>query len=447
MENSDARDLLESLIAKARAAGADAADAVLYNSVSHGVSWRLGKLEDVERSESLDLGLRIIVGRRAASVSTTETSKSALDALVERCAAMAKAAPEDPYVGLAPKERLARPPFPDLDLGDFSDPGTDELRRRAAACEEAALAVKGVVNSSGAGASYGEGRKWLITSDGFMGETGGASHSVSVSVLAEDANGMERDYDYDSKTHAEDLRDVETIGRSAGERAVRRLSPRKAESRPAPVIFDSRVSASILRHLSGAINGAAIARGVSFLKDKLGERIFAEGIVVIDDPFIRRGHGSRPFDGEGVKAERLNIIDDGALTTWIMNSAHARQLGLETNGRATRGAGGGPGASSTNLYLPAGAASPEELFANVGEGLLVTDMFGPQVNPNTGDYSVGCSGLLIEGGALAYPVSEITIAGNLLDMFAALVPANDLEFRGATNAPTALLGDMTIAGN
>ncbi|MEO1015332.1 MAG: TldD/PmbA family protein [Pseudomonadota bacterium] len=446
MKTSTAQDLLESLIAKAQAAGADAADAVLYNGVSHGVSWRLGKLEDVERSENLDLGLRIIIGKRAATVATTETVKSELDALVERCAAMAKAAPEDPYVGLAPKERLAKPPFIDLDLGDFSDPGTDALRNRAAACEEAALAVKGVVNSSGAGASYGEGRKWLITSDGFFGETGGASHSVSVSVLAEDENGMERDYDYDSKTHAADMRGVEEIGRNAGERAVRRLSPRKVESRKAPVIFDNRLSASLLRHLSGSINGAAIARGVSFLKDKLGERIFSTGISVIDDPFIPRGHGSRPFDGEGVQAEKLNIIDDGALTTWIMNSAHARQLGLETNGRATRGAGGGPGASSTNLFLEAGDRSPEALIADAGEGLFVTDMFGPQVNPNTGDYSVGCSGLWIEDGALTYPVSEITIAGNLIDMYAALRPANDLEFRGATNAPTTLVGEMTIAG-
>ncbi len=447
MDNQKAEDLLSSLLENAKRAGADAADAVLYNAVSHGVSWRMGALEDVERSEGLDLGLRVMVGQRQANVSTTDISKEGLKELASRCAAMAKAAPEDPYCGLGPKDRLAKAPFPDLELGDFLEPSTQQLKERAAKCEEAALAVKGIANSSGANASYSEGAKWFATSDGFFGTSGGAGHSLSVSVLAQDENGMERDYDYDSKTHLADMRSPEEIGAEAAERTIARLSPKKADSQTAAVIFDSRLSASILGHLAGAINGGAIARGVSFLKDKLGEQLFPANITIIDDPFMKRGAGSKPFDGEGLQPEKLEIIKDGFLTNWIMNSAHGRQLGLESNARATRGVGGGPGAGATNMYMPAGAVSVDELIAKAGKGLLLTDMFGPQVNSDTGDYSVGCSGFWIEGGAVSYPVSEITIAGNLLEMFASLVPADNLEFRGAKNAPSILIPEMTIAGN
>ena len=443
----DAQSILETLLADAKAAGADAADAVLYRAVSHGVTWRMGNLEDVERAESADLGLRIIVGRRQASVSTTDHSRGSLKELADRCAAMAKAAPEDPYCCLAPEDRLARPPHQDLDLGDYAEPSTEELKARAAECEAAALAVKGVINSSGAMASYGEGSKWLATSHGFFGQSGGSNHSVSVSVLAQDENGMERDYDYDSKTHLDDLKPAGQIGQSAGERTVRRLSPKKAKSRPAPVMFDNRLSASLLSHLAGAVNGGAIARGVSFLKNKLGEQVFDSSINIVDDPHIPRGAGSRPFDGEGVANERIDLVNNGVLTAWLINASHARQLGLETNARAVRGTSGAPGAGSTNLYLEAGTAAPDALMKEAGEGLLVTDMFGPQVNSNTGDYSVGCSGFWFENGAVAYPVSEITIAGNLLEMFACLAPANDLEFRGAMNAPSVLIPSMTVAGD
>lgn len=447
MKDDEAQDILTRLLRAAGSAGADAADAVLQHGVSHGVSWRLGALEDVERSEGFDLGLRIIVGKRQASVSTTDLAKPSLDDVVERCAAMAKAAPEDPYCGLAPEDRLARPPFPELDLGDFNEPDTERLKTLAATCEEAALAIDGVVNSSGAGASYGQGSKWLATSGGFFGSSGGSHHSISVSVLAENSDGMERDYDYDSRTHFEDMRAPEEIGARAGVRAVERLSPRKVKSRSAPVIFHNRLSASLLGHLSGAINGAAIARGVSFLKDRKGARIFPASVNIVDDPHIPRGHGSRPFDGEGVAASRLDIIKDGVLTDWFLNSSQARQLGLETNGRARRGTGGAPGSGATNFYMEAGAASLDEMIAQAGEGLLITDMFGPQVNSNTGDYSVGCSGFWIENGARAFPVSEITIAGNLLEMYGDITPARDLEFRGATNAPSLMIRTMTIAGD
>ncbi len=447
MKSEQAQATLETLMKDAKAAGADAADAVLYHSVSSAVSWRMGKLEDVERSEGADLGLRIMVGKRQASVSTTDHSAASLKELAERCAAMAKAAPEDKYCGLGPKERLAKPPHKDLDLGDYDEPSTEVLKSRAADCEAAALSVAGVTNSSGAGASYGEGQKWLITSDGFFGQSGGSNHSVSVSVLAKNDDGMERDYDYDSKTHLSDLKGAEAIGLNAGARTIARLSPRKIKSQTAPVIYDNRLSRSMLSSLAGAVNGGAIARGVSYLKDKLGAQIFGAHINIIDDPHMQRGAGSRPFDGEGLINERFDLIKDGVLTTWILNSAQARQLDLESNARATRGTGGAPGSSSTNLYLQPGAKTPEDLMRDVKQGLLVTDMFGPQVNPNTGDYSVGCAGFWFEDGARAFPVSEITIAGNLLDMFKSLQPANDLEFLGSANAPSVLVGDMTIAGD
>jgi PmbA protein len=446
MRDHEAQAILESVLKQARRSGADAADALLHRSVSSGVSWRLGRLEDVERSENRDLGLRVLIGRKQASASTTDVSRTAIAELVERCAAMAKAAPEDPYCGLAPTERLAKPPFPDLDLGDFEEPDTPTLTRRAAECEEAALAVKGVANSEGASAAYGEGSKWFATSAGFFGRSGGSHHSLSVSVIAGDGNGMERDYDWDSKTHRGDMRSPGAIGARAGERTVARLSPRKLKSRTAPVLFDKRLSGSLIGHLAGAINGAAVARGVSFLKEKKGAGVFARGVNVVDDPHIRRGHGSRAFDGEGVGAKRLKVIDEGVLTDWLMNSAHARQLNLETNGRASRGVSGPPGAGPTNLYLENGAKSPATLMAEAGDGLLLTDMFGPQVNSNTGDYSVGCSGFWFDKGEVAFPVSEITIAGNLIDMYGALIPAGDLEFTGSINAPSILVPAMTIAG-
>lgn len=447
MNDQDAQAILDALLTAALKSGADAADAVIYRSVSSGVSWRLGKLEDVDRAESRDLGLRILFGRRQSSVSTTDFSRATLGALVERCASMAKAAPEDPFCGLAPAERLARPPFPDLDLGDFDEPDTETMKSRARECEAAALAVKGVVNSESASASYGEGVKWFATSAGFFGRSGGAHHSVSVSVVAEDSSGMERDYDWDSKTHWADMRAPSTIGRRAGERAVARLSPVKLKSRTAPVIFDARMSNSLLGSLAGAINGAAIARGVSYLKDKKGVQILPKGLNVIDDPHIPRGHGSRPFDGEGLAARALKIVDDGVLTDWLLNSAQARQLKLEPNARATRGVGSPPGSGSTNFYLENGTIALSGLMRGAGSGLLVTESFGPQINPNTGDYSVGCSGFWFENGDISHPVSEITVAGNLLVMFGALVPADDLEFRGSTNAPSLLVGEMTIAGD
>lgn len=441
------QDILSQLIDRARQAGAEGADALLYNSVSHSVSVRLGEVEDIDRSESRDLGLRVLVGQRQASVSTNDFTPSGLMDLAERAVAMAKLAPEDPYCGLADPARLAKGPFENLDLTDGIEPSTEELKASALRCEDAARAVEGVTNSGGAGASFGSGQSWFATSTGFFGHNKGGRHGVSVSVVAGEGTAMERDYDYDSATHLEDIHSAVEIGRRAGERTVRRLNPKKLPSQKAPVIYDQRLAKSLLSPLSGAINGGAVARGTSFLKNRMGEQLFPENVTITDDPYIKRGFGSRPFDGEGLRPEILNVIDKGVLTTWIMNTGQAKQLGLESNARARRGVGGPPGSGTTNFDLGPGKMTPEELYKDTGKALLVTDMFGPQINGNTGDYSVGCSGFWVENGEVQYPVSEITIAGNLLDMWRHLTAANDFQRDGSTNAPTLRVAEMTIAGS
>ncbi|MEE4211325.1 MAG: TldD/PmbA family protein [Parvularcula sp.] len=445
--STDPQSLLTTLLDKAKAQGADAADALLYRSLSASVSVRLGETEEVERSENQDLGLRVFVGDRQATVSSTDFSPQGIETLVERAVKMARMAPSEPYAGLAPRDRLAQGPFEDLELVDAHEPTTEELTARAMACEGAARAVEGVTNSSGAGASVSRGESFFATSHGFFGHKQGGSHSVGVSVLAGEGTGMERDYDSDAKVYLSDLRDPETVGRGAGERAVARLKPRKMKSQQAPVIFEQRLASTLLGPLASAANGAAITRRTSFLLDKLGERLFPESLTVRDDPTRKRGFGSKPFDGEGVRCEPFDLIEKGVLTQWFLNASQAKQLGLETNGRAKRGTGGVPSSGPSNLDLMPGEASRDDLVRQAGTGLYITDMFGPQINGNTGDFSVGCSGFAIESGELAYPVSEITVAGNLLEMWAHLVAGNDLERRGSVNAPTLLVERMTIAGN
>jgi PmbA protein len=441
----DCLNLLTDLIGKARGAGADAADALMMESRSLSLSRRLGKPEDLERSEGHDLGLRVFIGKQQAFVSSTDTSPTALALLVERAVAMARAAAEDKYCGLADRTLLAKN-WPALDLEDNTEPTAEQLMARAAAAEDAALAVKGVTNSEGGGASWSWGQVALATSDGFAGSYAGSRHDVSASVVAGEGTGMERDYDYASARHLGDLEAADAIGKRAGERAVRRLGPRKAATAKVPVVFDPRVATSLLGHLAGAISGPSVARKTSFLRDKLGEAVFASDIQVIDDPHRRRGLSSKPFDGEGVANTRRNVIDDGRLTTWLLDSASARQLGLGTTGHAARGTGGPPGPAPTNFYLAAGQLDPKALMADIAQGLYVTELIGFGVNGVTGDYSRGAAGFWIERGELAYPVSEITIAGNLKDMFRALTPANDLVFRRGTDAPTVRIDGMTVAG-
>ena len=445
MSRINTQAVLEQLLAASRVAGADAADALYVESISSSVSYRLGRLEDVERAESFDLGLRVFVGQKVAFVSSTDLSRDALSQLPARAVGMARLAPEDKYAGLAPRERLARD-IPALDLEDPNEPSADALVELARNVEGAAMSVPGVTNSEGGGASFSRSAVALATSEGFFGQYAGTSHGIGVVVLAGEGTAMERDYDQASARHGRDLQSAAEIGKSAGERAVRRLNPRKARSQAVPVVYDPRVSGGLVGHFAGAISGASIARGVSFLKDMMGKEVFSSAVTIIDDPHRIRGLRSKPFDGEGVANGRRELIDRGSLKTWLLDCASAKQLGLEPTGHASRGTGGPPSPSSTNLYLAAGSLSPEALISDIKQGFYVTELIGMGVNGVTGDYSRGAAGFWIENGKIAYPVSEITIAGNLKDMFRNLTAASDLEFRYGTNAPTVRIEGMTVAG-
>jgi len=437
--------LLQDLLARARAAGADAADAVLVGGTSLSAQRRLGKTEHVERSEGRDLGLRVFLGRCSAIVSSTTLDPAGFAQLAERAVAMARVVPEDPYGGLAEEARSVDEALP-LDLTDSAEPDTEALLARAAIAEDAALAVAGVTNSEGAEAGYHRTEIVLVTSAGFAGRYARSSHSTSAMALAGAGTGMQRDYDYSSAVHLADLDDPAAIGHSAGERAVARLNPARPKTAKLTVVYDPRVSGGLLGHLSSAINGASVARGTTFLKDKLGARIFAAGIMVHDDPLRVRGLRSRPFDGEGVPTAARAIIEDGVLTTWLLDSRSARQLGLKTTGHASRGTGGPPSPSATNLFMASGALTPAALMADIKEGLYITELIGMGVNGVTGDYSRGAAGFMIRDGAIAEPVAEITIAGHLLEMFAHITPANDLRFKRGTDAPTIRIDGMTMAG-
>jgi PmbA protein len=444
LDPSALTDLAERLVTAARRAGADAADALAVRSVSLAVEVREGAVEESERSEGDEVGLRVFVGRRQAVVSSNDVNAD-VAGLAERAVAMARAAPEDPFAGLADPAQLARD-IPNLDLLDPDLPSVTLLEERAKRAESAALAVRGVTKSGGASASAGIGGMVLVTSQGFRGAYLNSGQSVSMTAIAGEGMAMERDYDYSSALHGADLEPPEKVGRSAGERTVERLNPRKVDTKRAPVVFDRRVAGSLVGHLAGAINGSAVARKTSFLKDQLGERLFRSGIDVIDDPRRRRGLRSRPFDAEGVVTRRLAVVEDGVLKSWFLDSATGRELGFATTGHAQRGVSSTPSPGPSNLHLSAGADTPEALLADIAEGFYVTDLIGMGVNQVTGDYSRGASGFWIENGRRSYPVSEVTIAGNLVEMFRTLSPANDLEFRFGTNAPTLRVEGLTVAG-
>ena len=444
-DQSTLTGLAERLVAAARRAGADQADALAVRSVSLAVDVRDGEVEESQRSEGDDLGLRVLVGRKQAVVSTNDLNSDGFRALAERAVAMARAAPEDRFAGLADPALLAGQ-LPDLDLIDPDMPGVDVLEERAREAEAAGLSVAGVTKSGGASASAGVGGLVLVTSHGFHGATIASRHSVAMTAIAGDGTGMERDYDFSSTLHAADLEGAATIGRRAGERAVERLNPRKVATRRVPVVFDSRISASLVGHLASAANGSSIARKTSFLREKLREKIFAQGIDIIDDPLRPRGLRSRPFDAEGVVGRRLKLVEDGVLKTWLLDCATARELDLETTGHAQRGVSSTPSPGATNLNLAAGDKSPQQLIADIEDGFYVTDMIGMGVNLVTGDYSRGASGFWIENGEIAFPVSEMTVAGNLKDMFLRMVAANDLEFRTGADSPTLRIDDLTVAG-
>lgn len=420
--------------------GADAVHAVAADGRSTEISILDGKIEKVEQSEARDISLKVYSGKSSASISGSVLTTEAIHRLAETALNVARLAPPDPFAGVADPDQLAKG-IPDLDLAadDLPSPQTlEELARRA---EAAALAVKGVTKSSGAGASRSETSVGIVISNGFSQGYRRTGTGLSMSAIAGEGLTMQRDYDYTSAVHFADLRDPETVGRNAGERAVKRVDPRKVKSQSVPVIYDRRVASGLIGHLLGAINGAAIARGTSFLKDHMGQQIFGSHITIVEDPFIKRGHGSRPFDGEGLACHRRNLIDQGVLTQWILDLRSARQLGLAPTGQGSRG-----GPSTSNVYLPAGEQTPEDQIKSISQGLYVTELIGSSINTVTGDYSRGASGFWIENGELTYPVSEITIAGNLKDMFKTIVPASNLEFRASVNAPNCLVEGLTIAG-
>ena len=443
-DQSALTSLAERLVAAARRAGADACDAIATRGMSTSIEVRDGTVEESEHSEGDSLGLRVLVGQKQAVVSTSDIAAD-VDALATRAVAMARVAPPDKYAGLADASQLARS-FPDLDLLDPNLPAVARLEEMARAAEEAGMQVKGVSKSGGASASAGIGGVVLVTSTGFSHAYLGSQHGVSMQAIAGEGTGMERDYDYSSAIHGGDLESPEKIGRSAGERAVRRLNPRKVSTRKVPVVYDPRVAGSLVGHLASAINGAAIARGTSFLKDKLGKQVFAGGIVIMDDPLRKRGLRSRPFDAEGVPGKARALVEDGRLTTWILDCATARELGLATTGHAQRGVSSTPSPGASNLHMAAGKLTPKALIADIAEGFYVTDLIGSGANIVTGDYSRGAAGFWIEKGEITYAVSEVTIAGRLPDMLLAATPADDLVFRYGTNAPTVRIDGLTVAG-
>ena len=439
-------DRLDDLIARARRAGADAADAVTFESAALSQAVRLGEPETLERSESRDLGLRVFLGKRQAVVSSADFSEEALTELVERAMAMVRVVPEDKFSGLADPDAIATR-IPDLDLHDPREPSPEVLTTRAQQCEQTARDVPGISNSLGADASWGRTRVALVASNGFAGSFASSYHSVSVAVVAGDGTGMERDHASSTALHGAGLEDPKIVGQRAADRTLRRLNPRKIASGTMPVVFDKRVAGGLISHLASAANGSAIARGTSFLKDAMGTIVLPASLSLIDDPLRRRGLASMPFDGEGIATRRLAIVDQGRLASWVLDLATARQLGLATTGHARRGTSGTPSPSTSNLYLDGGTGSVDELIADIDRGILVTDLMGFGVNLVTGDYSRGAAGFLIENGKIAYPVSEITIAGNLKQMLPRLRAAGDLEFRHGTNAPTVRIDGMAVGGS
>ncbi|MDF1855165.1 TldD/PmbA family protein [Pseudooceanicola sp.] len=444
---ADLETIAAALLDAARKAGAEAADALARDGTSVSVDVRAGALEHAERAEGIEIGLRVLVGQRQACVSASDIRAETLQAMAERAVAMAREAPEDPWIGLAEPGQLARELI-DLDLCDpAAEPAPGALEAAALAAEAAALAVDGVAQVSGASAGYSASAMHLAASNGFSAGMRRTSSSLSCTAIAGRGAGMERDHDYDGRLYRADLRDPADIGRRAGERAVARLGARQPKTGAYPVIFDERVAGSIIGHLLGAVNGQAIARGGSFLRDDLGAQILPAGLSVTEDPLRRRVAGSRAFDGEGLATARRDIIRDGVLTGWTMDLATARQLGMTATGNAARGLSSPPSPATWNIELTQGRQSRAELMREVGTGLLVTSLIGATINPNTGDYSRGAAGFWIENGELAYPVNEITIAGNLRRMFAAMVPANDARGWLSHVVPSLLIDGLTLAGS
>jgi len=430
------KNSLNLLLDTAKKLGAESAAVMGGESTSLNVTARLGKLESVERNESKSIGLQIIDNKRKVNLSSTNFTKDALIELVESAMSMIKSIPEDEFCGLADKEMLYKGDL-DLDLVDSYIPENNHLLNNSIEAEDSALSINGVTNSEGASSSYSKNKVFLATSDGFYNYKEKTNYSSSISVIAGRGTKMERDYEYQSKVHNEDLDTPKNIGEVAANRAVSRLNPKKVKSNSVPIIFDPRVSGSLLSLFTGGISGQAVARGTSFLKDKMEETIFTKDIQIIDDPHVLRGQGSRTFDGEGVETKKIKLINNGALKSWLLSSQSARQLNLKTTGHSS---------GVSNLYMEPGNKSNTDLISSIKEGFYVTEMMGMSFNQVTGDYSRGATGFWIEKGEKTYPVSEVTIAGNIIDMYSMLTPASDLKLITGIDAPTILIEKMMVAG-
>ena len=446
---ADLETLTARLLDAAKAAGAEAADAIAVAGDSLSIEVRNGALEQAERAEGVELGLRVLIGRRQACVAASDLSAATIAAMAERAVAMAREAPEDPWCGLADPGQLtdvrdAR----GLDLEDQAPlPDPEALKAAALAAEAAALAVPGVSKMDGAGASWSATRVHLAASNGFSGGYGRTGHAVQAVAICGDGTAMERDYAFEARTHLADMPDPAGIGRLAGERTASRAGAGKPPTGAFPVLYDERVASGLIGHLVGAINGSAIARGASWLKDALGEQVLPAGLDLVEDPLRPRISGSRPFDGEGLPVVRRALVSDGVLQGWVLDLATARQLGLASTGDAARGPSAPPSPSSGNLALTQGSATREELLAEMGTGLLVTSLIGASINPTTGDYSRGAGGFWVENGAIVRPVNECTIAGNLREMLRSLRPANDARPYLGRVVPSLLVEGLVIAGS
>lgn len=437
--------LAETTLARAKHFGATSADVLTIDGRSLDVAVREGAIENLEQSEACEIGLRVFVGQSSAAIATSKIDPAGIDKIAEQAVAMAKAAPPDPYAGIADADQIAKG-WAKLDIAGADLPDAQALRDMALAAETHALAVEGVSKSGGAGASASERSVVLAASNGFAGGYRRTGLSLSVTAIAGEGTGMERDYDFSSVIHPGDLRSPEEIGREAGRRAARKINPRKIKSQSVPVIYDSRIASSLVGHFLSAIMGSAIARGTSFLRDRLGQQVFASSIQIIDDPLKPKGLASKPFDAEGIATKALPLVEDGVLKSWILDLGSARQLGLQTTGHAARGLAGPPGPSSSNVEMKPGTSSLADMMKAIGTGFYVTELIGHGPNIVTGDYSRGAAGFWIEKGEIAYPVSEVTLAGKLADIFLHMTPANDLTYRTSLNAPSCLIEGMTLGG-
>lgn len=441
-------DLTEALLSAARQAGAESADAIAVRGTSISIDVRDGKLEQAERAEGIDIGLRVFVGQRSAVVSSSDARDATMAEMAQRAVAMAREAPEDPWSGLAEPAQLAT----DRDTGplDLADPGAEPdpatLEDEARRAEAAARGIAGVTQVQSASGGYGRREVWLAATNGFSGGYARTDRGISCVAISGSGTEMERDWDHDSRIHAADLRSPEEIGRTAGERAVARQGARKPPTGTFPVLFDERIAGSLIGHLLQAVNGSSIVRGASFLRDALGQQVLPRGLSLIEDPHRPRTSASRLFDAEGLPTARRALIEDGVLTTWILDLATSRKLGLASTGHAARGTGSAPSPAVTNLELTQGAQSPAEMLREMGTGLYITSMIGATINPNTGDYSRGASGFWIEGGEIAHPVNECTVAGNLRDMLLRIEPANDARPWLSRVIPSIRIDAMTLAG-